>query len=65
MTERGIEQARTHYFRKLPYRIKCTSCAKSKKKEAFGVRLMNREDVLTKGKEAIFLRQSYCTTCRH
>jgi hypothetical protein len=65
MTQTTLENARKKFFTALPKRIDCTKCQKSRKKEMFGVRLMNGPEVKTKKADPIFRRQSYCNVCRH
>lgn len=65
MTVSNIELARSKFFKKLPQRIECTKCNKHRQKEKFGVRLMNKPQVIKGKQEPIFLRQSYCNDCRN
>lgn len=60
-----LERARQKFFDTLPKRIKCQTCEQTRKKEAFGVRLMNKPEVESKGVKPKFLVQARCTTCRH
>lgn len=65
MTTNGLDRNRAKFMKALPLRITCPKCQKSRKKEMFGVRLMNRVEVETKGASPVFRRQSYCNDCRH
>jgi hypothetical protein len=61
-----IERARKAFFNKLPAKIHCDRCDKTRAKEKFGVRLMNGPDI---EKDATvkprFQKQPFCNTCRH
>jgi len=48
-------------FEALPKRIACPRCKKSKSKDAFGLRVMARDD---RGVPTRIAKQSYCKTCR-
>jgi hypothetical protein len=48
-------------FEALPKRIVCPRCKKSKAKEAFGLRVMTRDD---RGVPTRIAKQSYCKRCR-
>jgi hypothetical protein len=63
-TDASIERARKRFFQSLPQRLPCPCCGQSRKKEAFGVRLMNRIEVEKKDAKPVFNRQSHCNTCR-
>ena len=64
MNTNHLNGQRTITFKNLPQRSTCPKCGKSRKKDSFGVRLMNGEAV-KKGAKPILRRQSYCTECRH
>jgi hypothetical protein len=64
VTEKQIEKARNNFLKALPQRLTCPHCKQNRKKENFGVRLVNRPEV-EKGKaKPQFFRQSHCNTCR-
>ena len=65
MNATALENARKKFFNKLPQRIGCPKCEKNRKKEMFGVRLMNGPEVKTKKADPVFRVQSYCNVCRH
>ena len=49
-------------LRKLPSRLACPKCGKTRPKEMFGLRVMKRD---VRGIPVVIRRQSYCAACRH
>ncbi len=60
----AIERARKRFFNALPQRLTCPCCEQNRKKDAFGVRLVNKADVEENDAKPVFYRQSQCNTCR-
>jgi hypothetical protein len=60
-TEKKTEALLAAAFRKLPKRITCPKCKKTKARDAFGLRVMARD---AKGVPTSIARQSYCGKCR-
>ena len=48
-------------YRKLPARVKCPKCGKTRSKDQFGLRVMARD---AKSVPTKISRQSYCKECR-
>lgn len=64
VTAKSIEAARTRFFKALPKRLHCPKCDQHRKKESFGVRLVNKDAALKGQQKPQFFRQSHCNTCR-
>jgi hypothetical protein len=64
LSDKQIENARRRFFAQLPKRLECPCCGQQRKKDAFGVRLVNRPDVVKGKATPQFFRQSHCNTCR-
>lgn len=64
VTDKQIESARNRFLANLPKRLDCPCCGQSRKREVFGVRLVNRPAVEKGLAKPQFFRQSHCNTCR-
>lgn len=62
--EKSIARARQAFFKNLPKRLECPHCGQHRAKEKFGVRLVNRDEVVKGKAKPQFFRQSHCNTCR-
>lgn len=63
-TAKTLEAARKKFLDTLAKRITCPKCAKSRARDTFGVRLMNKAEVEAGEAKPVFRRQSYCNACR-
>lgn len=59
--ERKTEALRAAAMRALPRRAKCPRCGKTKGREAFGLRVMARDE---REVPTVIRRQSHCSACR-
>jgi hypothetical protein len=59
--EKKVEALLATAFEKLPKRLKCPKCKRSRTKDRFGLRGMARD---ANGVPTKVTRQSYCSSCR-
>lgn len=62
--ESKIQKARETFHKNMPLRMTCPCCKQSRKKEYFGVRLINGKMAMAGKESPKFYRQSHCATCR-
>ena len=59
--EKKTEALLAAAYRKLPARVKCPKCKRTRAKDQFGLRVMARNG---RGLPTKIARQSYCKACR-